>query len=476
MNFLTRLKSLDADASVDVSRQLRKTLSWPHLIALGVGAIVGTGIYTLTGVGASLAGPGVILSFALAGLVCAFAALAYAEMATLIPTAGSAYTYTYSVIGEVFGWIVGWSLVLEYALACSAVAVGWSAHILGFLHGTLGVDLPPVLTAGLFDGGVVNIMAIVITGVITGLLLLGTRESATVNIVLVLIKLVALAAFIIIATPAIETGHYQPFTPYGLLAHEVNGVNVGVAAAAAIVFFAFFGFDAVSTSAEETRNPGRDLTIGIIGSMALCTIIYMLVAAAAVGAVPFADFAASGEPLPYILRTLGHPVTGALVGAAAIIALPSVILVMMYGQSRIFFVMSRDGLIPAALSKVNQRGVPARITLITGVFVAIFAGFVPLKSIAELSNAGTLLAFISVSASMIVLRVRAPGMRRDFKAPVFWFTGPAAIGGCVFLFCSLSHFTMLSFALWNAIGVVVYFAYGVWNSRLRVAAQPRPAV
>jgi len=468
MNLFARKKSLVQDTS---HKALNKTLSWPHLIAMGIGAIIGMGIFTLTGLGAGLAGPGVILSFALAGIVCAFAALAYAEVATLIPTSGSAYTYTYSVLGEVLAWIVGWSLILEYALGCSAVAVGWSAHVMGFLHGTLHFDLPLALQAGLLDHGVVNLLAVVIVVAITGLLLLGTRESAVFNIILVAIKMIALGAFIYFAAPAIKSGNYHPFMPFGFWAHQVGEQKLGVMAAAAIMFFAFYGFDAVSTSAEETKNPARDLTIGILGSMLVCTILYMSIAACVVGVLPYQNVANShGEPLPYILRLLGHPMVAALVGGAAILALPSVILVFMYGQSRILFVMARDGLIPKGLASVDGRGVPALMTIITGVFIAIFAGFVPLKQITEMANAGTLLAFIAVSLAMIILRKTHPQLKREFKTPFYYIVGPLAIIGCVFLFTSLTAFTMKAFLIWNLIGLVAYFSYGFWKSPLRKKA------
>ena len=450
-------------------KALAKTLSWPHLMALGIGGIIGTGIYTLTGVGAGLAGPGVILSFALCGIVCACAALAYTEMSTLIPTAGSAYTYTYSAMGEILAWIVGWALILEYSLACSTVAVGWSAHLVGWLEQGIGLHLPAVLLNGPAAGGIVNLPAVFVSLAVMGLLLIGARESATLNIVLVIIKIVALGAFVVLGLPAIQAGHYDPFMPFGFLAHETNGEKSGVMAAAAVVFFAFFGFDAVSTSAEEAKNPGRDLTIGIIGSMALSTIIYMLVAAVAVGALPFKEIADSGEPLPHVLRSLGYPLVASLVGGAAIVALPSVILVMMYGQSRIFFVMARDGLLPSIVAKVNSKGSPALITLITGIFVAFFAGFVPLKKIAELSNAGTLIAFVAVSLSMIILRVKKPELQRVFKTPVFWLTGGLAIFGCIFIFSSLPKESQIFTLIWMAIGLVFYFSYGRWNSRLRKA-------
>ncbi len=451
----------------DEGMALAKTLSWPHLIALGIGGIIGTGIYTL--IGAGLAGPGVIISFALCGLVCACAALAYTEMSTLIPTAGSAYTYTYSAIGEVAAWVVGWALILEYSLACSTVAVGWSAHLVGWLSDGVGLHLPAMLLNGPAAGGLVNLPAVLVSLAAMGLLLVGARESATINIFLVIIKIIALAAFILLGVPAINAGNYDPFATYGFLAHEVAGEKFGIMAAAAIVFFAFFGFDAVSTSAEEAKNPNRDLAIGIIGSMVISTLIYMLVACVAVGAVPFREIAASGEPLPHVLRTIGYPVVASLVGLAAIVALPSVILVMMYGQSRIFFVMARDGLLPQAVARLNAKGSPALITTLTGVFVAIFAGLVPLKKIAELSNAGTLIAFVAVSLSMIILRIRLPHAKRSFKTPFFWLVGLIAILGCIFIFSSLPLESELFTLVWMLIGLAFYFSFGRWNSRLRQA-------
>lgn len=453
------LKPLDTHH--DPEKALRKTLSWPHLIALGIGAIVGTGIYTLTGVGADRAGPAVILAFAIAGAVCACAALAYAEMATLIPTAGSAYTYSYSVIGESVAWIVGWSLILEYSLACSTVAVGWSAYLVGWIE-SAGVDLPDALLAGPHAGGIVNLPAVLVALAVAGMLIAGTRESATFNIVLVVIKMTALALFVALALPAFSGMHFEPFMPYGFSsAVGADGTTRGVMAAAAIVFFAFYGFDAVATSAEEAKNPGRDLTIGIIGSMAMCTLIYMLVAVAAIGAVSYVDLGKSAEPLAYVLRTLQHPFAAWAIGLAALIALPSVILVMMYGQSRIFFVMSRDGLLPQGLSRVSARtGSPVLITAVTGVFVALVAGFFRLDEIAELANAGTLLAFIAVAACMMILRRRAPDLQRVFKCPAPYLVGSLAILGCLYLMFSLPTTTLTRFVLWNLLGVVGYLAYG----------------
>ena len=469
---------------VPAENTLPKTLSWPHLIAMGIGAIIGMGIFTLTGIGASLAGPGVILSFALAGIVCALAALAYAEVATLIPAAGSAYTYTYSVLGEGLAWVVGWSLILEYGLGSSAVASGWSAHMNGLLN-AWGIHIPALLLHGpwepkVFDAsgvlisgpGVVDILAVAIALLITGLLLVGARESALVNILLVIIKLVALGTFIVISVPAIKTGNYHPFMPFGFWSHpDASGTKIGVMAAAAIMFFAFYGFDAVSTSAEEAKNPGRDLTIGIVGSMVVCTLFYMVVGACVVGVLPYTEVAKShGEPLPYILRLMNHGFIADLVGIAAVLALPSVLLVFMFGQSRILFVMARDGLIPQTLSRLDRRGLPSIMTLITGAFVAAFAGLVPLQQIAEMANTGTLIAFIAVSLAMMILRVTRPDLKRAFKVPLFWLVGTLAIAGCVFLFTSLNVSTMKFFAAWSVIGVVVYFLFGFWNSRLRKTA------
>lgn len=455
------LKPLNTVDVHEEGRTLKKTLSWPHLVALGVGAIVGTGIYTLTGVGADRAGPAVILAFAIAGAVCACAALAYAELATLIPTAGSAYTYTYSVIGEVLAWIVGWSLILEYSLACSTVAVGWSAYLVGWIQ-SAGISLPPALLSGPHAGGIINLPAVLVALAVAGMLIAGTRESATFNIILVAIKLTALAAFVILAMPSFDAENMTPFMPYGFGSTlDAEGTTRGVMAAAAIVFFAFYGFDAVATSAEEAKNPGRDLTIGIIGSMAVCTIIYMLVAIAAIGAVNHTLVAQSAEPLAFVLRTLNHPMAAWAIAMAALVALPSVILVMMYGQSRIFFVMARDGLLPRKLSEVSPKtGSPVLITAITGVFVAAVAGFFRLDEIAELANAGTLVAFIAVAACMMVLRKRMPDLPRVFRCPAPYLVGSLAIFGCLYLLFSLPTPTLVRFVIWNVIGVSVYFLYG----------------
>lgn len=319
---LLRRKVIETEGRGD---QLVRTLSWPHLVALGVGAIVGTGILTLIGVGADKAGPAVILSFAVAGIICACAALAYAEMATMIPASGSAYTYSYVVIGELIAWIVGWSLILEYSLVVSAVAVGWSGYAAPLLQSWAG--MPMALMQGPELGGIVNLPAIAIIALVAGMLLYGTRESATVNAILVLVKIAALAVFVAVALPAFDAANLEPFSPYGFAKHMgPDGVERGVMAAAAIIFFAFYGFDAIATAAEETKNPDRDLKIGIVGSMIACVAIYIAVAVAAVGAVAYGRFANSPEPLALILRELGQPLAAHYLAISAVIALPTVIL------------------------------------------------------------------------------------------------------------------------------------------------------
>lgn len=469
MSIIGPRKMLDARAPE--GQALAKTLGWPHLIALGVGAIVGTGIYTLTGVGAERAGPAVILAFAIAGAVCACAALAYAELATMIPAAGSAYTFSYVALGETIAWVVGWSLILEYSLACATVAVGWSGYLVGWIQ-AMGIALPPALLVGPHAGGLINLPAVLVALAVMGMLVAGTRESATLNIILVIIKLVALTMFVVFAMPAFDAQNLHPFMPYGFGSTEVEGTKRGVMAAAAIVFFAFYGFDAVATSAEEAKNPGRDLTIGIVGSMLVCTAIYMAVAVAAIGALPFLQLANSPEPLALVLRTLNQPIAAQLIALAAVIALPSVILVMMYGQSRIFFVMARDGLLPQHLATVSKRtGAPTRITVLTGLSIACVAGFFRLDEIAELANAGTLVAFIAVGACLMVLRRHAPDAPRLFRCPAPYLVGSLAIAGCLYLLYSLPLATLVRFLVWNVIGLVAYVAYG----RRTSFARRRPA-
>jgi APA family basic amino acid/polyamine antiporter len=505
-----RIKSLDAILATAEKKSLHRSLGPVQLTLLGIGAVIGTGIFVLTATAAQKAGPGMMVSFLIAGAVCAVAALCYSELASMVPVAGSAYTYSYAVMGELVAWLVGWALILEYALGASAVAVGWSGHIVGFLD-AVGVHIPHALTVGpkiaigsFLEGGevggLINLPAVVITGAVTALLVVGTKESATANAVLVAIKVAALTLFVVLTVPMItgHMAHFEPFTPRGW-GNPLGSSGTGVLGAAASIFFAYVGFDAVSTAAEETRNPQRNVPIGLIASLLICTVFYLLAAGGAVGAYgaqplagpdgrPFAagspELAAactalgahtplvcSKEALAYVLREVGHPFFGELVALAATIALPSVVLMMMYGQTRIFFVMARDGLLPPVLSTVHAKfKTPWVITLVTGVVVALFAAFLPVGQLADYSNSGTLFAFAAVSLGVMVLRFTDRTRVRPFRTPALFVVAPLSIIGCGVLFLSLDDKSKTLFYTWTAIGLVFYFSYGFWRSNVRRGA------
>ncbi|MBI2396519.1 MAG: amino acid permease [Xanthomonadales bacterium] len=465
-----RIKPLDQILAAAEKKGLKRQLGAFDLTMLGIGAIIGTGIFVLTAVAANKAGPGMMYSFVIAGVVCALTALIYAEIAAMVPVAGSAYTYSYAVLGELIAWMVGWALILEYAIAASAVAVGWSGYANGFLRDH-GMGLPLALTAGpkdtitLADGtiasGGFNLIACMIALLITGLLVLGTSKSAKFTAALVLVKIVALTAFIAVAFPAVNGANFEPMLPNGW-GTPLSGT--GVLGAAASIFFAYVGFDAVSTASEETQNPNRNIPIGLIGSLAICTVFYLLVSYAAIGtagAQPGGALSQSKEPLAFVLKNLGWPKLGDAVGWAAIIALPSVILMMIYGQTRILFTMSRDGLMPKMFSDVHPRFfTPHKVTIVTGVAVALFAAMFPVDALADISNAGTLFAFFMVAVGVMVLRVTQPNRPRPFRSPLIWIVGPGAVVGCAVLFMSLGwNPTIKYFLIWAAIGLVVYFGY-----------------
>ena len=452
-------KTIVAREDMPEEHRLKRSLTWAHLIFLGVGAIVGTGILVLIGTAAGKAGPAMMLSFVIAGAICACAALAYAEVATMIPASGSAYTYSYVVFGELLAWFVGWSLILEYSLVVSAVSVGWS----GYFSPLVGI--PQALATAPLLGGIFNFPAVFIIAVIAGLLIYGMRESATLNSIFVAIKMLALAMFVWVALRAFNADNFHPFMPYGFVKQGPPGAEVGVMAASAIIFFAFYGFDAIATAAEEAKNPSRDLAIGIVGSMVLCVIIYMAVAAAAIGAEPYGRFATSTEPLALILRDIGQPVAAKLLALSASIGMPTVILAFFYGQSRIFLSMSRDGLLPPALARLSSRRNPVRITLFTAVIVGLLAGLVPLNDLVALANAGTLTAFIAVCAAMLTMRRRDPGAERKFRTPLPWVTGMIGILGCAYLFYSLPRHTQVWFVTWNVAGLFVYFLFASHSAR-----------
>jgi APA family basic amino acid/polyamine antiporter len=481
-----RVKSLDAILATAQQKSLRRSLGPIQLTLFGIGGVIGTGIFVLTAEAAQKAGPGMMLSFIIAGAVSAVAALCYAELASMVPVSGSAYTYSYAVLGELVAWLVGWALILEYAVAASAVSVGWSGYVGGLLaHLPHPLVIPQALAAGPYAGGVFNLLAVGIALAITALLVIGTQESFFANAVLVAIKLVALGTFIWLTLPAIRQGNFHPFTPLG---------GGGVFSAAASIFFAYVGFDSVSTAAEETKNPQRNLPIGLIATLAVCTIIYLLVAAGAIGSLGAQPvfgshgemlapgslglsracsnlagqpLVCSGEALAHVLRALHHPVIANLLGLAAGIGLPTVILMMLYGQTRIFFVMARDGLLPEALSSVHPRfRTPHVVTWITGISVAFGAAFLPVGQLADISNSGTLFAFAVVSLAVLVLRRTQPDRARAFKTPWIWLFAPLSILGCTVLFFFLPWQAQLLFPVWSGIGLLFYFAYGYRHSHI----------
>ncbi|WP_395619678.1 amino acid permease [Sphingorhabdus sp.] len=466
-----RVKPLDAILATAEKKSLTRTLGAFQLTMLGIGAIIGTGIFVLTAEAANKAGPAMMISFVIAAVVCGLAALCYSELASMVPVSGSAYTYSYATFGEIIAWIVGWALVLEYAIAASAVSVGWSGYMVGLVENIFAIEVGNDFVAGPFDAnpGIINVPAMLIALLCMALLLIGTKESARFNAILVAIKVSALMLFLVLALPAMNAENFQPFSPNGFFAKEVvdpitnNMVTVGVAAAAASIFFAYVGFDAVSTAAEETINPQRNIPIGLIGSLAICTIIYMLVAAGATGAVgaqPGGELSQSKEALAFVLNEIGHGWAGKLVAISAAIALPSVILMMMFGQTRIFFVMARDGLLPDMFSKLHPKyGTPHVVTLCTGVFVALFAALFPVGKLADISNSGTLFAFFTVAVGVMILRRTNPDRPRPFRTPLYFLVCPLAAAGCVFLFFQLSGYTELMFLGWTTIGLVVYFLY-----------------
>src|ERR1700744_5844604 len=454
-----RVKSLEAILAAAEKKSLHRPLGSFNVTLLGIGSVIGTGIFVLTAEAAQKAGPGMLLSFMVAGFVCAVAALCYCELAAMVPVAGSAYTYTYAVVGELMAWMVGWALILEYAVGASAVAVGWSNHAVGLLHG-LGINFPaaisnadalmakvellfgaaqtPDLMTALQVGGWINVPAVIVSAFVTWLLIMGTTETPRFNAVLVCVKIAALTAFVALTIPVMHATNFTPFAPTGAS---------GVFGAAASIFFAYVGFDAVSTAAEETRNPQRNVPIGLIASLGVCTLFYLLVASGAIGAIGAQPVTAAGivlapgsaempghcalagsgsgqplvcskEALVHVLDTIGWPTMGRFVGFAAVLALPSVVLMMMFGQTRVFFTMARDGLLPDKLAAVHSRyKKPHVVTLVTGAGATIAAAVLPVGRLADYSNSGTLFAFLIVAISVLGVRRADPNRRRPFRTP-----------------------------------------------------------
>jgi basic amino acid/polyamine antiporter, APA family len=448
--------------------ELKRSVGALHLTAMGVGAIIGTGIFVVVGEGAGIAGPAVILSFMLAAVACVFSALSYAELASSIPVSGSAYTYAYATLGEIVAWIIGWDLILEYGVSVAAVAVGWGGNFNVFLDAAFGVALPDAISAPPEEGGVFNLPAMLVVLAITVLLVRGVRESARVNLVMVAVKLLALVFFIVIAFTSFSTKNFTPFFSEGT--HSVT-------TAAAIIFFAYIGFDAVSTGSEEAVKPQRDLPLAILGSLIICTIFYVLTAIGAIGIATPEQMSESEAPLATALND-GAGISWAawVLAFGALVAITSVILVIMYGQTRIFFAMCRDGLMPERLARVHPRfGTPALLTLVLGGLIAVLAALVPLSEIVQLVNIGTLFAFILVNIGVIVLRRTRPDMPRPYRVPWSPLLPLLGIAFAIYLMTDLPLSTWIRFVVWLVVGVLIYVLYGYRNSRLR-RGQGRAAV
>jgi APA family basic amino acid/polyamine antiporter len=475
---------------------LRRVLGAGDLIMLAIGAVIGAGIFGAIGTAAAGqlaadgtvirygAGPALVFSFLLLGGACALAALCYAELAAMIPQAGSAYAYTYATLGEVVAWIIGWDLILEYAVGNVAVAISWGDYFTTLVRG-VGLSLPEWLTTGYRTallssnpdihgllqaaphvGGVpvlVNVPAFGIVMFITWLLLRGARESSRANNIMVIVKLVALALFIGVGMTHITPANYVPFAPNGF-----TGIHQG----AAIVFFAYIGFDAISTAAEETRDPQRNLPIGILGGLAICTVIYVIVGAVLTGMVPYGQLANSADPLAYALQAAGFQKVGWVVALGAAVSMTAVLLVFQFGQPRIFFSMARDGLLPEWAAKLHPRTrIPAATTLLTGVVVALAAAVGDAAETYDLTNIGTLFAFALVCVGVLVLRVTEPARPRPFRVPLVWIVAPLGAAACVFIMVGLPYQAWERFAIWLGVGLALYFAYGFWHSRLQGSPQ-----
>ena len=475
----------------DSSRSLKRVLGAGDLIMLAIGAVIGAGIFGAIGTAAAgqvapdgsviryAAGPALVFSFILLGGACALAALCYAELAAMIPQAGSAYAYSYATLGELVAWIIGWDLMLEYAVGNVAVAISWGDYFNSLVRG-IGIDLPAWLTTGYRTAllssnpdvsgllntapnvaGVpilINLPAFGIVMLITWLLLRGARESATANTVMVVIKLVVLALFIFVGFSNINPDNYTPFAPNGF-----TGIHQG----AAIVFFAYIGFDAISTAAEETRNPQRNLPIGILGGLAVCTLIYVVVGAVITGMVPYTELGVA-DPLARALELIGYSGVSTIVAFGAAVSMAAVLLVFQYGQPRIFFAMARDGLLPEWVARVDPKTrIPYTATLVTGVLVALASAVGDAAETYDLTNIGTLFAFALVCAGVLVLRVIEPDRPRPFRVPMVWVTAPLGVAACLFIMVGLPYQAWERFGLWLAVGIALYVIYGYRHSKLR---------
>jgi APA family basic amino acid/polyamine antiporter len=436
------------------------------LAFLGIGAIIGTGIFVLTGVAAATqSGPAVMLSFVIAGLACAFAALSYAELSASVGGCGSAYGYSYVAFGEIFAFIIGWDLLLEYSLAVATVANGWAGYFNNALT-AIGIPLPEVLTKSPKLGGLINLPATAIILILMLLLIMGVKHSAKVNNAMVFVKLLTITVFIAVAVFNVHPENWHPFMPFGWFQTLPDGKTTGVLAGASLVFFAYVGFDAVSTAAEEAKDPQRDLPFGIVTSLGFCTVIYILVSGLLTGVVNYSELNVS-SPVAHALNLLGYNWASALISTGVIAGLTTVMLVLYYGLTRIIFAMSRDGLLSPFFSEVNPKTqTPVRVIVLCGIIMAIAAGFIPLGDLAELVNIGTLAAFVLVCLGVLVLRITKPDMKRPFRSPFSPLFPVLGMLSCTALMAFLPSLTWLRFVVWLVIGLIIYFSYSVQHSKL----------
>jgi APA family basic amino acid/polyamine antiporter len=496
MNLFRRRSVADLQAEVLTDKSLKRALGPVNLTALGIGAVIGAGIFVLTGqAAAKYAGPAIVFSFVLAGLACAFAGLCYAEFSAMIPISGSAYTYGYATLGEFVAWIIGWDLILEYLFAASTVAVGWSGYVVSFLQ-ELGITIPSGFTSAPYDhhapadagwnmwrlftegwvstGAVLNVPAMLIVGFITFLLVLGIKESATFNNVIVAIKMSVILTFIAVGIAYINRNNWHPFIPPSLGPGEFGWS--GVVRGAGVIFFAYIGFDAVSTAAQEAKNPQRDMPIGILGSLGICTVLYIAVSLVLTGIVSYTQLN-DPAPIAVAINALGPKVAWLrpIIKIGAIAGLSSVILVMMLGQPRIFYTMSKDGLLPPVFSAVHPKyRTPWIAQILTGAVAMLVAGLFPIGLLGELVSIGTLLAFAIVCAGVFVLRFTDPEIPRPFRTPAFWLVAPLGVIFCGYLMYGLPPDTWARLIVWMAIGLVIYFTYGYRHSKLQAPAAKTP--
>ncbi|WP_094794698.1 amino acid permease [Streptomyces kasugaensis] len=456
------VERLVAESGRGEGGSLRRSMGVWQLTMISIGATLGTGIFVVLGEAVPKAGPAVILSFVLAGITALFSALSYAELAGTIPVSGSSYSYAYATLGELIAWICGWCLILEYGVSVAAVAVGWGQYLNELLAGTVGFTIPEALSAPPGNGGVFNLPALLVVMLAMVFLLGGAKESARANTIMVTVKIVALLLFCGVALQGVRSGNYADFMPMGM---------AGVSAAGATLFFSYIGFDAASTAGEEAKNPQRDLPRAIMLSLVLVTLLYCLVAAVAVGALPWHRFAGSGAALAGILKTVtGQNVWAVLLAFGAVVAIASVVLTVLYGQTRILFAMSRDGLVPKVFSRVHPRtGAPRANTVIVSLFCGVLAAAVPLGQLADATSIGTLFAFALVNVAVIVLRRTRPDMPRAFRTPLAPLFPAIGFLLCIYMMGNLGPVTWVVFGVWMAVGLVVYFGYGMRRSRLTTA-------